>query len=751
MLTKLTMLESTPQKTEEKETWNQQLATLILKALFGGGLGAAITLINTDKLPQLLLGTSLGGVGTLLYAFVEPISQKANKGAKQAGDRAAANLGKKTEQMIASAMGMEEKYLQCQALDCQTDRPEGINYSHLTKLQLEEVFVPLKLTRQRANGGYRTEPSRDLLLQPPLDQELDIWALLEQAKTQQPLQQIAILAWGGYGKTTLLKHIAYRRAQDRARKQIPVLLVLRKHGKVLSQESPPILPDLIMNHHIPALPGGQDLSLPKDWAKDILQTGRAIVMLDGFDEVPKAERLAVARWLNEQMRQYHKSIFILTSRPKAYEDQEFADRLDMQSSFWIRELNREQCEKFITQWYYYQEKYAHAGRDTEDVIQEAEKASGDLLAQIEARQELQALAKNPLLLNMIVTFHRYFPGTELPKRRVELYQAICRLQLKDRPSARKLEPLLESGEAQLILQKLALAMMEARQERIVKHDLLQQLNDYLKAEGETVEADQFLEAVVRVSELLVEREIGEYEFAHLSFQEFLAANEIVRRGLESTLYQWFEDDRWKPTILFYAGLVRPEQLMRTMVEQGAFDLAYACGQQTTKRIDPVLQATIRQCRLEKLEALLQAQQWQEADDETYRLMMTTVGKEKQQWFAPEDLRTFPKEELAAIDQLWVKYSKGKFGFSVQTRIWQESGSPTTYSHDWEQFGDRVGWRKDGNWLGYQSLNFDLEQAVSGELPAYSLQNGRGRSRFLFSRIEDLLTAILFSRVSEELG
>lgn len=27
-----------------------------------------------------------------------------------------------------------------------------------------------------------------------------------------------------------------------------------------------------------------------------------------------------------------------------------------------------------------------------------------------------------------------------------------------------------------------------------------------------------------------------------------------------------------------------------------------------------------------------------------------------------------------------------------------------YNADWEMFGDRVGWRKDGNWLDYMSLS-----------------------------------------------
>ncbi len=58
----------------------------------------------------------------------------------------------------------------------------------------------------------------------------------------------------------------------------------------------------------------------------------------------------------------------------------------------------------------------------------AEGASA-LLAQIEAEEELQKMAKNPLLLNMIATFHRRNARAPLPKRQSELYAEICTLQL----------------------------------------------------------------------------------------------------------------------------------------------------------------------------------------------------------------------------------------------------------------------------------------------------------------------------------
>lgn len=134
----------------------------------------------------------------------------------------------------------------------------------------------------------------------------------------------------------------------------------------------------------------------------------------------------------------------------------------------------------------------------------------------------------------------------------------------------------------------------------------------------------------------------------------------------------------------------------------------------------------------KLEELLQKQQWKEADQETYRLMITIVGRTIAGWFSENDLRTFPCEVLQTLDLLWVKYSEGKWGFSVQKRIWEECGSPLTYNNDWDKFGDRVGWRRNGKWSEYEQLTFDLQKASSGEFPS-GRWFGEGWVGNLFSR------------------
>ncbi|MFM6861701.1 MAG: GUN4 domain-containing protein, partial [Dolichospermum sp.] len=76
---------------------------------------------------------------------------------------------------------------------------------------------------------------------------------------------------------------------------------------------------------------------------------------------------------------------------------------------------------------------------------------------------------------------------------------------------------------------------------------------------------------------------------------------------------------------------------------------------------------------QKLEALLKAGKWKDADLETWELMKKLTKREQEGWLRVEDVKNFPRQELRKMDQLWVKYSNGKFGFSVQKQIWLELG------------------------------------------------------------------------------
>ena len=119
-----------------------------------------------------------------------------------------------------------------------------------------------------------------------------------------------------------------------------------------------------------------------------------------------------------------------------------------------------------------------------------------------------------------------------------------------------------------------------------------------------------------------------------------------------------------------------------------------------------------------LRSLLAVKKWREADEETARVMLKVAGREEEGWLDPKSIEKFPCEDLRTIDQLWVQYSNGRFGFSVQKRIYQKvCGTEWGYTEVWETFGDQVGWRKNDEWLiDYNDLTFS-ERAVEAHLPA----------------------------------
>ncbi len=121
-----------------------------------------------------------------------------------------------------------------------------------------------------------------------------------------------------------------------------------------------------------------------------------------------------------------------------------------------------------------------------------------------------------------------------------------------------------------------------------------------------------------------------------------------------------------------------------------------------------------------LKELLEARKWLEADRETNQLMLKAVSKEKAGWIDKKAMKSFPCEDLHTIDHLWVKYSKGHFGFSVQKRIYQSLGGKREYNKQvWEALGDRIGWRVNNNWLFQDNLNYDIA-APQGHLPSAAI-------------------------------
>lgn len=153
--------------------------------------------------------------------------------------------------------------------------------------------------------------------------------------------------------------------------------------------------------------------------------------------------------------------------------------------------------------------------------------------------------------------------------------------------------------------------------------------------------------------------------------------------------------------------------------------------------------SVRGLNYTTLRDLLAVGKWKEADRETKFVMFKVSGLEQEGKLDKEHLENFPYEDICTIDQLWVKYSNGRFGFSAQKRIFESvGGKPGVNDYlAYCRFGERIGWLVSNCWLSESDLTFTLN-APCGHLPvAPFLTLIRGiRSRKLyfldfFSRIK----------------
>lgn len=163
---------------------------------------------------------------------------------------------------------------------------------------------------------------------------------------------------------------------------------------------------------------------------------------------------------------------------------------------------------------------------------------------------------------------------------------------------------------------------------------------------------------------------------------------------------------------------------------GVLDLAIAQTNLPSTN-EPDLISPETRINYNSLRQLLEAGQWRRANDRTEDLMLQATNRKAQGWMSTQNLEKFPCWDLKTIDNLWKKYSQGRFGFSVQFPIFVETGNRPGRLVDvdaYEKFGDRIGWRKQQEWIGFkENLIYNLDAPI-GHLPnprqEYQISGGR---------------------------
>lgn len=383
---------------------------------------------------------------------------------------------------------------------------------------------------------------------------------------------VVVLGDPGAGKTTFLKYIALRLARGEGDQiglgdRLPILMPLAAYANALQREEIR-LDDFIADYFadiVADLPIGQMLH-------EALRAGRALILLDGLDEV---RDLNLRNTVVERVTDFYTfhrrpgNKFVLTSRVVGYRAvRPSAEEL---AECTLVDFDDNEIEEFIVRWTAAIEKQAQG--NTVVAYADAEQDRRELLDAIYQNTGVRRLAATPLLLTILALMKRQ--GVTLPERRVQLYDQYVSTLLSTWNRARSLSgraPGRDLDEIQTvrILAPLALWMHEVSPGvgLVKREDLTRKLQELFAERGDgspEIAARQFLQDVREHAALLLERGPGEFGFIHLTFEEYLAAVALALHGqgnsapIAEKLSAHIGEQAWREVALLTIGYLAIRQ------------------------------------------------------------------------------------------------------------------------------------------------------------------------------------------------
>lgn len=385
-------------------------------------------------------------------------------------------------------------------------------------------------------------------------------------------RRLLIRGVAGSGKTTLLQWVAVKAASRSFEAHLSewndtVPFYIRLRQCVLSGlPKPEAFPELVA----PAIAN----TMPRGWVHMILELGRAIVLVDGLDEVPALRREDVRTWLKELVETYSQSRFIVTSRPHAVEEG-WLDR----ENFYDAELmpmRLADIYSFVDHWH---------SAVREELYEDGEKIELGPLAEhlkdeFRKNRSLRGLATNPLLCAMICALNRE-RRQQLPSDRIELYEACCSLLLERRDKARNIDladfPTINYRQKRFLLEDLSYWMIKNNWSEISLESIDERFTRKLmnmSGNLQDVSGSNVRRFLIERTGIIREPVKGQVDFTHLTFQEFLAAQAASDEIDIGVLIANAKSDQWREVIILASGLANRqmrEDLIKGLIENGDAD------------------------------------------------------------------------------------------------------------------------------------------------------------------------------------
>ncbi|MFN5139088.1 MAG: NACHT C-terminal helical domain 2-containing protein [Pseudanabaena sp.] len=363
--------------------------------------------------------------------------------------------------------------------------------------------------------------------------------------------KLMLLGKPGAGKTTLLKYTALKCSQgDIFSDLVPIFVTLRQYA---GAESQPLLLDYI----------SQDLCAynisNEANVKQLLQQGRAILFLDGLDEVRENDLHRVLEDLRSFSEQFYTNRFVITSRlgSQEYIFEKFTE-------VEVANFQPLQISQFAQRWFLNNSRHIEI-----------------FLRKVEDNRPIQELATNPLLLTLLCLVFDEFG--DFPTNRSELYREGLDVLLKKWDAKRNIErhqiyKNLSMQRKEDLLAQVACTTFYQGDYFFRQVDLESYITEYIRnlpkanTDEDALQLDSA--AIIRAIEsqhgLFVERAKGIYSFSHLTFHEYLAAREFVYNGSQDTLTLLatkITDQRWHDILRLAVGMMRSaDELLILMKE-----------------------------------------------------------------------------------------------------------------------------------------------------------------------------------------
>jgi energy-coupling factor transporter ATP-binding protein EcfA2 len=435
------------------------------------------------------------------------------------------------------------------------------------RIPLEEIYIPLSVVPERSPEETEDTPRADPTA-----------FLAPGAKT-------VILGDPGSGKSTLMAFLALvgrneslqKRCKILSDDRLTVIVILRRYADELKARTNLSILDYIIEVT------KADFSIDafdKDFLEFYLESGRAILLFDGLDELPGPRFKSIVRKRIESFNAtYPANTTIVTSRIVGYET---ATRFDESfSHFRVAKLRTPEIEKFIIDWYSARiDDQADSSRNSADLVRIITNPDNDAI---------RDLARNPLLLTIVALVHRI--DAVLPDQRVVLYQKCTETLLNTWYKAKKRDEDLAKGRIErrnrLRVEAIAYWMhrrsLEETGRAVAPHsEILSFLTRYIhdnekpSTNGEPAEdqAEVFLEFIKSGAGLLIEAGDGLYSFIHLTFQEYLSATHLTSNGeIGGAQAIWDElggdldNPRWREVVRLLVASLRSTMGQRFFVEK----------------------------------------------------------------------------------------------------------------------------------------------------------------------------------------